>query len=355
MNQRLGVHLANYVSALIFLIYPISQALHPTYLIDGIADWTAIGLYVLCAYFFLERKKKYQLAMWILLILSISYFVYFIDPGCILFYFFPVSILSYNLNQKIISKYGVLLIGSFILNFLIIKLNHLTVGYTLLPFIVLAGVMLLSNDFFAKQNRLQQELNDKDRELAVMAGQLERNRISEDLHDSLGQLFSTLSVKSELAEKLVDYDAAMAKVEIKEINDLVKSSLFSVRSIVDNIQQTTVAEELKQSQALLSDAGIEFDYHLASIDIKEERMNELVMLIRELTNNVIKHSKAAHVYCELAEQDHLISLVYRDDGVGLSHSSMALKSISRRVQQLYGVVKYNDMEPGLEVYIEMEK
>ena len=51
-----------------------------------------------------------------------------------------------------------------------------------------------------------------------MIAEQERNRIGQDLHDTLGHVFASLSVKSELAAKLIDKDPIAAKKEILNIN-----------------------------------------------------------------------------------------------------------------------------------------
>ena len=50
-----------------------------------------------------------------------------------------------------------------------------------------------------------------------MIAEQERNRIGQDLHDTLGHVFASLSVKSELAAKLIDKDPIAAKKEILNI------------------------------------------------------------------------------------------------------------------------------------------
>ena len=47
-----------------------------------------------------------------------------------------------------------------------------------------------------------------------MIAEQERNRIGQDLHDTLGHVFASLSVKSELAAKLIDKDPIAGKKEI---------------------------------------------------------------------------------------------------------------------------------------------
>ena len=50
-----------------------------------------------------------------------------------------------------------------------------------------------------------------------MIAEQERNRIGQDLHDTLGHVFASLSVKSELVAKLIDKDPIATKKEILNI------------------------------------------------------------------------------------------------------------------------------------------
>ena len=57
----------------------------------------------------------------------------------------------------------------------------------------------------------------KNQYINILIAEQERNRIGQDLHDTLGHVFASLSVKSELAAKLIDKDPQAAKKEILNI------------------------------------------------------------------------------------------------------------------------------------------
>ncbi len=46
----------------------------------------------------------------------------------------------------------------------------------------------------------------KNRHINTLIAEQERHRIGQDLHDTLGHVFASLSLKSELAYKLIDTD-----------------------------------------------------------------------------------------------------------------------------------------------------
>ncbi|MFZ2239833.1 MAG: histidine kinase dimerization/phosphoacceptor domain-containing protein, partial [Gordonia amarae] len=72
----------------------------------------------------------------------------------------------------------------------------------------------------------QRSLNER---LAVVA---ERERLARDVHDILGHSLTVITVKSELAGKLLDRDPDRAREEMTDINTLARQALSEVRATV---------------------------------------------------------------------------------------------------------------------------
>ncbi|UTH09628.1 hypothetical protein KFV08_02235 [Macrococcoides canis] len=191
---------------------------------------------------------------------------------------------------------------------------------------------------------MKEELNKKNEELAYLSGEIERNRISQDLHDSLGHVFSTLSVKAELASKLLDISTDSAKKELVEIHELSKASLFKVRDIINNIQNINMEQEIMNLKELLDNSNIALETNIKCM-LNPEVEYQVIMIIRELINNVIKHSNASYVNLNLTGEDDIFFLTIIDDGIGLQ-SDTHLKSISERAEQLDGSVSIETVEKG---------
>src|SRR5262252_6144079 len=76
------------------------------------------------------------------------------------------------------------------------------------------------------------ELHDARRELARLAVIEERERLSRDLHDLLGQTLSMITLKSELARGLISEDPTRCAQELTEIEQVGRMTLREVRRTV---------------------------------------------------------------------------------------------------------------------------
>lgn len=343
-----------YGTSLIFLIFPITSMLQTSSLEWKLMKLLFIVLYLISVIYMMNSNKNKKIFIaFCIVILSITIFIHFCNPGNILFYLFPISYVPYALGKNINSLYGRITLITLLLNYAVLFIQSPSYGIDLSPHILFIIMMMFSMDYFAEQSRKQYEMNIKNEKLALLSTQIERNRISQDLHDSLGQVFSTLAVKSELALKLIEKYPDMAKDELQEIHSLSQESLYKVRSIIEDIKSTTIEDEVVQVEKILRDANIEFERKVHYESVNEIQQHEVSMLIKELINNVIKHSEATKVQLLIDQVDNILNLSLSDNGKGLSNS-MSLKSIEARAQAMDGIVKTKSLNPGLGVYVTVE-
>ena len=173
---------------------------------------------------------------------------------------------------------------------------------------------------------MEEALAEKNRTINILSAENERNRIGRDLHDTLGHTFAMMSLKTELALKQMDkeqYDAARKNLE--ELNQISRDSMYEVREIINQLKYRTVAEELLELERLfdLSDIVLTVDS----------------MVLRELANNVIKHSQAERCQIRL-NRNHGIVLEFEDDGCGFKEvTGQELHSIRERLSLVDGDLK----------------
>ena len=120
------------------------------------------------------------------------------------------------------------------------------------PAVVVGG----SNIYFAQRNRTLAKLRIANEEIEHLAKVAERERIARDLHDVLGHTLSVITLKSELAGKMMDRDPARAGKEIREVEQISRQALHEVRDAIRGYRTQGLAAELAQAKATLETAGL---------------------------------------------------------------------------------------------------
>ena len=108
---------------------------------------------------------------------------------------------------------------------------------------------------FAGQVAAVAELRAAREELARRAVAEERLRFARDLHDLLGHSLSLITLKNELAGKLLPAAPERAATEIKEAEQVARRALREVREAVAGYRQPTLGEELIGAREMLAAAA----------------------------------------------------------------------------------------------------
>jgi two-component system sensor histidine kinase DesK len=155
--------------------------------------------------------------------------------------------------------------------------------------------------------------HDEVRRLAALA---ERERIGRDLHDLLGHTLSLITLKSELANKLFDRDAAAARREIADVERVARDALAQVRRAVTGIRAAGFAAELASAKLLLESNGVRFDYALGDYALPVDVETALAMTVREAVTNIQRHAQASSARVDLQSSDGRLKMRVADDGRG---------------------------------------
>ena len=126
---------------------------------------------------------------------------------------------------------------------------------------LVAGAVVALGNLLAysaeRRNVLMYRLKETRAELARAAVAEERLRISRDLHDLLGHSLSLITLKAELAGRMIGTDPERAAREIAELETVARRSLTEVRQAVTSYRQPSLAAELVSSRRMLASAGID--------------------------------------------------------------------------------------------------
>lgn len=174
-------------------------------------------------------------------------------------------------------------------------------------------------------------------EIAQYAADRERARIARDLHDLLGHSLSLLTLKGELATRLLPEGVAGVN-EVRDMLALSRDSLQQVREAVSGYRQPTLATELSAARFALTAAGIELEVSqgLGALDRETEAV--LGWVVRESTTNVIRHSGAKHCSISFTNEAGGLRVEVLNDGwrVMQRPHGNGLRGLEERVVSIQG-------------------
>jgi two-component system, NarL family, sensor histidine kinase DesK len=152
-------------------------------------------------------------------------------------------------------------------------------------------------------------------DLARTAVAEERLRIARDVHDLLGHSLSLITLKAELASRVIGTNPDRAATEIAELESIARQSLSDVRAAVAGYRQPDLAAELGSARQLLNSAGIASQITAADTGgLPEDVDAALAWAVREGTTNVVRHSKATHIAISVTVSPAMATAEVSDNG-----------------------------------------
>jgi len=189
----------------------------------------------------------------------------------------------------------------------------------------------------ARLVRLIEDLQEARAGLAEAAIERERLRISRDLHDLLGQSLSAISLKGDLAIRLLGENSSAARAEIETLTALARSALRRLLAMSRDEHTVSLRTETEGAAALLSAAGIDSQINLDLFDLTAPLEGMLAWTVREGVANVLRHSQAQVCMITSGRRDGHVFLEIVNDGVRtpMAHGS-GLRGLNERARALSG-------------------
>jgi two-component system sensor histidine kinase DesK len=186
-------------------------------------------------------------------------------------------------------------------------------------------------------NRRLRRANEEIEQLAKVA---ERERIARDLHDVLGHTLSVITLKSELAGKLIDRDPERAGKEIREVEEISRQALSDVRDAIRGYRAQGLVAELAQAKLTLETAGLTVQCDAATtMQLPAVQESVLSLAVREAITNVVRHANARSCRLRIEQQNGMFRLEIADDGQGFtSMEGNGLRGMRERVEMLGGTL-----------------
>jgi two-component system sensor histidine kinase DesK len=154
-------------------------------------------------------------------------------------------------------------------------------------------------------------------QLVELAVAKERARLARDVHDILGHSLTVITVKTELAGRLLeglDGDPRLDRVraEVADVEALGRAALADVRATAAGTRTVSLPGELAAARQALEAAGVVPDLPVATDEVPAEHRELFAWVVREGVTNVVRHAGARWCGVELTPT----SVEVRDDGRG---------------------------------------
>lgn len=192
------------------------------------------------------------------------------------------------------------------------------------------------------QNKLLQKELEKQKSI-----ELERERISHDMHDDLGAGISALKLQAEfLKQKAEDEDLRNDIDELlktsEEMNISMREMLWSLNSGYDTVgsfveyAKIYAISFLKKTkiQLILEEENIVF-----GTTITTEQRRNLFLCLKEALNNAYKHSQCNELKISFTQKDKEFMMKISDNGIGINHEKPegnGLRNMKRRMKEQDG-------------------
>ncbi|HJF33694.1 MAG TPA: sensor histidine kinase [Sporosarcina psychrophila] len=333
---------------LIYMLFPFLGA----FFLEGMERMITLILLVLFLFVYRQSYwRDYYLMFVIIQAIIIGYWVYMFGPM-----FFWLGTYSSNMISLLSGRKRGVSIGVYVLVGIAYSassdFNNLQTTMSLVPIllIVINAYSILSR---RKWDESQQELKEAHTRIDELVKQQERQRIGRDLHDTLGQKLSMITLKTELAEKLLNSNHERVAVELREVITISRETLTQMRELVEDLDTGTLIDELTASRQHLHSAGIESEVNGEILAIHRVYEKIAVMAIRELVTNVVKHSTASWCRIDVARSAEGVLIDVADDGKGVDDAipSHGMSGLQGRLGLINGIIRWESGEGGTVVHL----
>ncbi|MFE1886404.1 sensor histidine kinase [Streptomyces diastatochromogenes] len=190
--------------------------------------------------------------------------------------------------------------------------------------------------------------------VAQLAANEERLRLARDLHDLLGHSLSLITLKSELAGRMLPDHPDKAAQQVADIEQVSRQALVDVREAVTGYRRPRLAAELAGTQVALAAAGVvaEVPEEPDLTGIPEEAESALAWALREAVTNVVRHSGADRCVVQVLRRQTLdgpvLELCVEDDGSGGPGNGPGngLTGLTERLEKAGGTLEAGRVKRG---------
>ncbi|GAA0743376.1 sensor histidine kinase [Clostridium oceanicum] len=313
--------------------------------------------------FFILNENKNIVTVSLVIECVISYFIYINYGGITFFYFSTISLDSaFLLGGK--SSYIPLGLS---ISIMVLQGKYENIGEILISICCFIILFILAI-YIKEENKRKKEAQKLYDELRISEEKLkrankdlesysksieeltilrERNRISREIHDSVGHSLSTMIIQLGAIEKVACKDGKKASIMCNNLCEFSKESLKEVRMAVQSLKPREfekyegilAIENLIKNFEKLTEIKVSLGFTKERVTLNSDRSFVIYRIVQEFLSNSLRHGKAKNVniFMNFSDFDRIV-ITLKDDGIGTDNITrgMGLKGIFERVSELGG-------------------
>ncbi|MCC2671164.1 MAG: hypothetical protein K0Q72_3635 [Armatimonadetes bacterium] len=189
----------------------------------------------------------------------------------------------------------------------------------------------------------------------------ERNRLAQEIHDTLAQGFTGILVQLEAAQDALDKSPAEAREHVVIAGELARESLAEARRSVHALRPLAletddlagVVARMVQRLADLSGLKVTFECRGPRRPLPAEVADNLLRSSQEALANALRHAEASAIRVVLEYEADAVSLSVRDNGLGFdpaearrARTGLGLSGLQERADRMRGELRLNSRPGG---------
>lgn len=233
-----------------------------------------------------------------------------------------------------------------------LKQAYLLVAIAIACMVIVISLLVRNN--YKRSAKLQHQLALKN----------ERERISRELHDDLGSSLTCLQI---VVNRLATRPSGNSETMLKNISQISGEAIDQMSEIVWMLKDTVgtinvlmahlrvyMAEYIQRTDLSLTldfNNNSKNDHHINNI-----QQRNLLLVIKEIFHNVIKHSKAGKFSIDFSCSEKRIRVIAKDNGIGLDQTQTSegngINNMQKRISSIGGIILFENRE-GLQITIDI--
>lgn len=220
---------------------------------------------------------------------------------------------------------------------------------------------IMSRELNEDNYKLISKIDRLKEEIKIMEGSMntarelyttkERNRISRELHDSIGHSLSTIVINLRAIEKMSAIDPKKTSEMTNSLMEFSKEALQNLRTTLTELKPSDITskniqisiEQLITNFADLTSISVNFRVSQNVWDMSEENELLIYRAVQEFLSNSAKHGnpKSINIFMNYGHEQLILSL--KDDGIGTDKivENVGLTGLRERVIESGGNIEYS--------------